>query len=190
MADEAVRQCEEKLADAHREAERIVEEARRTVARRHTNAVDQARVELDQAAERARRLAKVEADKIDQAAKHAVTEDVLGRVRQELARLAADDEAFSPVLEALLGELLPEMREGMVVLAPPGHVERCRSCLRRHGMDAILVEGRPDWTDGVAVQDLERTFRTSNTLSGRFAKLEAEARKLCVTCLTGEDGQP
>lgn len=162
-----------------------MDEARKTNDERHRAAVAAARAELDEAAQHAQQLARIEAEKVAWAGQHKVAEDVLARVRDELDRLV-ESEAFAPVVEALLKELLAGMRGEMVVLAPPRHAEQCRLWLREQGVDGATLESCPSLRDGVAVQDCEQTFRISNTLSGRLAKLEPTVRKLCAERLLNE----
>ncbi len=72
---------------------------------------------------------------------------------------------------------------GVVAHAPPAHVDSVRDWLANNGHGGVSVEGNSNLWDGVAIQDPERTFRISNTLTGRFARVEQEARKRCMMAL-------
>jgi vacuolar-type H+-ATPase subunit E/Vma4 len=87
----------------------------------------------------------------------------------------------------LLAELMEEAPDSgdLQVLAPPAHADRVSSWLSNNGRAGVGVEGSEAFKDGVAVQDPGRTFRISNTLSGRFALMEQEIRKHCMTTLFG-----
>lgn len=185
MVEEASRQCEDKHDRARKEAEAILDKARRTSAERRRVALETARSELEAAAQQARRVAAIEAEKANWAAEHAVAKDILHRVQDELARLT-DSDAFPAILEALLKELLPELHSGRVVMVPLPYVERCQAWIRDLRAEGVTVEGFPALRDGGVVQDPKRTFRITNTLSGRCAKLEHIARKLCTTRLFNE----
>jgi len=115
----------------------------------------------------------------------AVADEILHSVDAELDRIAAGPE-FPAILEALLRELMTVAPERAEVLAPPAHVERSRQWLASHGHAGVPVVPNAALLDGVAIQDAERTFRVTNSLSSRFHKLENEARKICLRLLFGE----
>ena len=42
---------------------------------------------------------------------------------------------------------------------------------------------------GVALEDPKHTYRISNTLTGRYARLDQQARKICMQNLFGAGGE-
>lgn len=185
MAQQVAQQCEERRSDALREAERIRSEGRRIAEQRYEAGLAAVKAELDAADRRVRHQVEVEAEKSKLAAQHQVVEEVLAQVREEIKRLASSDE-FGAILEALLDEVLHEVSgQDLVVLAPPDHAERLRQKLAETGRGHIEVRPFAALTDGVAVQDTRRSFRISNTLSGRLNVVANDARKLCQNRLFG-----
>ncbi len=186
MAQQVAQTVEKRLADARQEADRIRAEGQRTAEELYTRGMESARAEIEAADRRTRQQVSSEAEKNRLAAQHQVVEEVLEEVRRELAR-RADSPGFVSVLEALLAEILEqETRNDLVVLAPAAHVDAVRSWLEQTGRGGLTVEPWPDVVDGVAVQDPRRTFRISNTLSGRLEIVINHARKLCQDRLFGE----
>lgn len=185
MARQVAQQCEERRSEALREAERIRSEGRRVAEQRYEAGLAAVKAELDAADRRVRHQVEVEAEKSKLAAQHQVVEEVLAQVREEVKRLASSDE-LGTILEALLDEVLHEVSgQDLVVLAPPAHVERLRQKLAETGRGHIEVRPFAALTDGVAVQDARRSFRVSNTLSGRLNVVANDARKLCQNRLFG-----
>lgn len=177
MAQEVKADCDRVLAEARQEAERIQAEGRRVADQEYAQAIEATRREIELADRRERQRLDAEHTKAFQAVQHRVVEEVLGRAREEMARMARGDE-FGAILEALLGEILQESSEGRLdVLTPPAHADRIRRRLVESGRGHLEAIPYAGLTDGVAVQDKRRTFRVSNTLSGRLAVMQDEARK-------------
>jgi len=63
------------------------------------------------------------------------------------------------------------------VLTHPNHVERCQNWLSQNGHEGVEVRADEAFSDGVAVQDKQHTYRITNTLSSRLAKLEPKFRQ-------------
>ena len=109
----------------------------------------------------------------------------------QAALLCTRKEGIIPALEtahalAALGKIAPGP-DDVVVLAPESQVGHVEQLLAKSGHNGLAVEGSAVVWDGVAVQDKQRTFRISNTLSGRYARVEDGARKLCMVSLFGKD---
>ncbi|HNV21969.1 MAG TPA: cytidine deaminase [Candidatus Hydrogenedentes bacterium] len=62
----------------------------------------------------------------------------------------------------------------------------CRQWLDAHGKASVPVEPEDRLWDGVAVTDVARSFRLTNTLTSRFEKCRADARKAALQRLFGE----
>ena len=63
----------------------------------------------------------------------------------------------------------------------------CSAWLQANGHGSVEVESAAGLIDGIAVQDPQRTYRITNTLSSRFRLVEGEARKRCLGRLVGEE---
>jgi hypothetical protein len=98
---------------------------------------------------------------------------------------------FSQVLDALLEELMAASGnlKDVVVVAPDKFVAHVREWLGSHCRTGMDVEGSAALRDGVAIQDKKRSYRISNTLRGRYGRLEQETRRVCMTGLFGESGR-
>jgi vacuolar-type H+-ATPase subunit E/Vma4 len=184
MAARVAEECAAEQADARREADRIIAATQERARERHEDVIAQTRADLASEAERAREIARAEAERAELAMRHTVAEEILERARQELLRMAAGD-AFQPVIEALLAEVLQEAEDGMVVQVPKAQLDHCRRWLAGNGLARFTVEESRELVDGVAVQDRAQTYRISNTLSTRFVKLESAARKHCQERIFG-----
>jgi len=205
MAQETAHRRAQILETARAEAARVLEAARDQAARQRDETVRSAQAELAELAQRARERAEAEAEMLVLTTKDRITAEILGRVSEELARIAQTPD-FGVVLESLLDELLrdtvdkdggrtPVEKDGErnpveVVLAPRAHVDRCRRWLAAHGYGHIETRGSDTLYDGVAVQDARRSFRVSNTFTARLANQEGALRKWCLARLLGDgDGR-
>src|SRR5690606_38856391 len=92
---------------------------------------------------------------------------------------------FPALLEAMLAELMTVAEGDVVVLGPESHLDTVKNWLASNGREGVPVEASREMRDGVAVQDPQRTYRISNTLSGRFRSVREEARKQCMLGLFG-----
>jgi vacuolar-type H+-ATPase subunit E/Vma4 len=188
MARQVEQGCEERLAAARAEADAIVSEARERADKRYAEGIERAQREVDRLARRARELAAVQAKQQSHSMQQAVADEILHSVDAELDRIAEGPE-FPGILDALLRELMATAPENAEVLAPPAHVERCRQWLAANGHAGVPVVPHAALHDGVAIQDAQRTFRVTNSLSSRFHKLENEARKICLRLLFGKGAE-
>lgn len=179
MAQQVQADCDKVLAEARQEAERILSEGRRVADREYETGIEGTRAEIATADRRERQRLDAEHDKAFLAVQHKVVEEVLARVGDEIrSRAQAPD--FGSVLEALLDEILAQKpRKNLDVLVPPVHAERIAQYVQRLGRSDLQVIPWPGLTDGVAVQNRRRSYRISNTLSGRLAAIQDEARKRC-----------
>jgi vacuolar-type H+-ATPase subunit E/Vma4 len=185
MTQQVSEQCAQTVAQAEEQAAAIRRAAEEAAAQERAAVLQALEAELSAAATRARERAEAESHMLVMTTKDSVTGEVMDEVQRRLRRIA-EGEAFVPILEALLEELLQDAPDEVVVLAPPAHRERTRHWLEQHGRGGVPVEELASLRDGVAVQDPKRTWRVTNTLSSRFAQQEGALRKFCVTRLFGE----
>lgn len=189
LLDTMARQVDEvyngNLSAASESAEGILEETRQECAALEEESLAATAAEMETLAERWRRKADAEAAKAALVVQHDALHAVLEKVSEEIREIVSSDE-FGPILDALLAELMADAPPDVIALAPPDHLDRVKKWLASNGHDKVPVEGAPNRQDGVAIQDRDRTFRISNTLSGRFSRVEQEARKLCMMSLFGE----
>lgn len=182
MARQVAAECERFRSEARSEAEAIVAEARAQAADLRAKTLDATAAEMRRLDERWRQKADAEAAKAALMMKNQAVHEVLGHVRERI-RAIAEGPRFRDVLDALLAEVMDVAEDDIVVLAPQQYADHVRDWLAANGRGGVPVEGSASLWDGVAVQDPARTYRISNTLSGRFARVEEEARKLCMTQL-------
>ena len=189
LLDTMARQVDEvydgNLSAASESAEAILEEARQDCAALEEKTLASTAAEMDVLAERWRQKAEAEAAKAALVVQHDALHAVLEKVSEEIREIVSSDE-FGPILDALLAELMADAPPDVIALAPPDHLDRVKKWLASNGNDKVPVEGAPNRQDGVAIQDRDRTFRISNTLSGRFSRVEQEARKHCMMSLFGK----
>lgn len=191
MAAQVAEQCDAHRAVAQQEAEAIKAEAtRQAQAKRDalvaTNDVDMARLD-----ERWRLMAHAEVSRADLVVKNDAVQAVLQKVESEIRTIVASD-AFPGVLDALLTSLLNEFQgddASAVLIAPEAHVAHVKSWLSDHDHAAMAVEASAEIGDGVALQDPARTYRISNTLTGRYGRIGQEARRMCMVGMFGETSE-
>jgi len=183
---EAERRCEVILAQAREEAARIVAEARQTAEENRQNALKEEQTHARTQLEDARRRAEAQVERAKVSMRERVADRILDTVHEELRRIAQSPE-FPEVLQFLLAEIMEEAPDNALVLAPPEHVSSCRQWLDVHGMTHITVEPDERLWDGVAVIDAPRSFRLTNTLTSRFEKSRASARKAALRRLFGDN---
>ncbi len=182
MAQQAAEECGRTVSHARDEEDAILREARaQSDARRETLLKTMAE-EMDALDQRWLLKGEAESAKAALVVQNDAVREVLEEVQATIGRMAQGPE-FGAVIEALLAEVMAVAPENVIVLAPEPHVDHVRQWLDRNGYGGTPVEGVPAMLDGVAVQDRERSFRISNTLSGRFARVEQAARKLCMEAL-------
>lgn len=186
MSLQVAEQCESTLSEANREAEGIVDKARAQSAALREEALVAARHEMDALDELWRQKAEVEAAKAGLVVQNEAVGAVLDKVSEENRRIVASDE-FPAALDVLLSELMAVAPADVVALAPPDHCGHVREWLANNGHESVSVKGASSMWDGVAVQDRDRTFRISNTLSGRFSRVEQQARRICMMSLFGPE---
>ena len=184
MSAQAQGQCGDTLAKARAEADAIVRAAQEECAAERDAALRTLEAELAEAARKARERAEAEARMATLTAKDAITDEVLQSVMEDLARMA-ESPAFVPVLERLLGELLESAPADAVILTHSKHLETVRAWLERNGRPLMQAAPLATLTDGVAIQDAARTYRTTNSLRARFAINEGRLRKRCMQRLFG-----
>lgn len=187
MARQVDEVYEGNLRVARDSARAIDEEAREACDAQETSTIKSTQAEVETLADRWRQKADTEAAKAALVVQNESVCAVLDRVDEEVRTLVAG-KAFPAVLDALLEELMAAAPKGVVAIAPPDHVDHVKKWLAGNGHAKTKVEGSADTWDGVAVQDPDRTFRISNTLTGRLSRVEQQARKLCMTALFGGAG--
>lgn len=176
MSAQIASQRQDIVSAAREKAAQIQQEARQRAEQRRTDSLAAVEGELAAIAKRSRERVEAEAHMVTLTTKDTITNEVLGDVVRELASIAAGPD-FKGILDALLAELMAEAPSGVVVMAPPAHVDHCRQWLANHGHGDLAVEPLASLTDGVAIQDRGKTFRFTNTLTARFKKHEGELRK-------------
>jgi vacuolar-type H+-ATPase subunit E/Vma4 len=186
MTRQVEAECASHLDKARAEAEQILADARSKAAAARDGVLASARAEVDRLDALWKQKAEGEGIRLDLAMKNDAVEAVLAEVERQV-RATTEGPEFGTILERLLRELMSasESSSDVQVLAPPAHVDRVRSWLEQNGHGGVSVEGSAEFWDGVALQNPQRTFRISNTLSGRFARVEQAARKHCMTTLFG-----
>ena len=184
MTAQVTEECEANIAAAQEEAAAIKSEAETSAASQRETVEAVTDTEMTRLDERYRQMAQAEASRADLVVKNDTVRAVMDKVNAEIRAIVSSDR-FPAVLDALIGSLKDEIREGLVVLSPESHVDHIRGWLSSNGLEGVSVEGSSELWDGVAVQDAERTYRISNTLTGRFGRVEQEARRVCMLSLFG-----
>jgi vacuolar-type H+-ATPase subunit E/Vma4 len=188
MAKQVMAECESNLNQAQSQANEILEEAK-SQAIAHRDAVmtetDKVIRQLDQ---RWEQMAHAEASRAELSIKKDAVEAVMDTVHAEIKRLVGSPE-FSGILEALLSTLMTAADGEAVVLGPESHVSHIQSWLSGNGHGSLEVKASAELWDGVALEDPKHTYRISNTLTGRYARLDQQARKICMQNLFGAGGE-
>lgn len=188
MAREVDAECERTLAAARAEADAIVAAAREKSAAQRDASLKATEAEMVMLDERWRLKAEAEALTAGLSVRNDAVNEVLDQARGEIRSLV-DGPDFPGVLDMLLSEVMAVAPAGTTVLAPEKHLDHVRGWLTKNGSSDVPVEASASMWDGVAVQDSGRTFRISNTLSGRFSRVVDNARRLCMTSLFSEGGK-
>lgn len=189
MSRQVEAECTQHLATARAEAERILADAR-AKARASSEAVSaSAKAERERLDTLWRQKAEAETVRIELSMRREVGEAILAQVASDVRRLVSTPQ-FSSVLENLLTELMAAVsgEKDIQVLGPATQIDLVRQWLAGHGHTGVRVEGSEEFWDGVAVQNPARTWRISNTLMGRFARVDQDVRKHCMTTLFGPKG--
>lgn len=184
MTQQAVAEREATLSEAGRQAAQIREEARERCETRRSTVTTEVEAELESLASRGQERAEAAAEMVVKTTRDTIADEVLGTVEDALKEIAQSAE-FPAILDALLAEALSGVDGSteVVVLAPPSHVEHCKAWLAANGHEQLAVEPHAALTDGVAVQDPNRSFRVTNTLTARFNRRESALRKMCLNQL-------
>ncbi len=184
MAQQVIAKCDSILREAREEADRIQAKARNDAEEKRNATIASAQSAIDAQDARSRQKAEAEASKADLVVKNEAVEAVLASVEAEVRKLAEGTE-FPGLLESMLSELMAVAEGDVVVLGPEKHLDTVKGWLANNGRGDVPVEASPGMWDGVAVQDPKRTYRISNTLSGRFRAVREDARKQCMLGLFG-----
>ncbi len=186
LLDTMARQVDEvyngNLSAASESAEGILDETRQDCAALEKETLESTAAEMEALAERWRQKAEAEAARAALVVQNEAVHAVLDRVNEEIRQIVSGGK-FPAILDALLSELIAEAPADVIALAPPDYVDRVRDWLSKNGHGSVPVESAPSMWDGIAVQDRDRTFRFSNTLTGRFSRAEQKARRICMTSL-------
>jgi vacuolar-type H+-ATPase subunit E/Vma4 len=189
MSRQVEAECAEHLAAARADADRILADARAKARASTEAALAAAKAERERLDTLWRQKAEAEAVRIELSMRNEVGEAILVQVESEVKRLVSTPQ-FSTVIESLMAELMGAVRDekDIHVLGPPAHIDFVRRWLANHGRAGVAVEASEEFWDGVAVQNSARTWRISNTLMGRFARVDQEVRKHFMTTLFGSKG--
>ncbi len=174
------------LAEAEQQANSIIEEARTEREQKREAALEDARRDAEIAERNAREQGRADAERTALMLQETVAEDAIRRVRDKI-RHTMSTSAASQIVEALLAELAGELGAGRRVLVSPDHAGVCRRWLAEHDLDDTEVVEDAGIVDGVAVEDADRSFRITNTLSARLDKRQNDARRLCLDMLFDGD---
>ncbi|MFP6616138.1 MAG: V-type ATP synthase subunit E [Candidatus Hydrogenedentota bacterium] len=186
MTAQVTEECDGNRAAAQQEADAIQAEADRKSAAQREATQSATDAEMDRLDERWRQMAHAEASRASLMAKNDAVKAIMQKVESEIRRIVESDE-FPAILDALLVSLATEIEGEVVLIGPESHVAHIESWLSSNGHDGIKVEGSNEFWDGVAIQDPAQTYRISNTLSGRYGRVEQEARRLCMIKLFGDN---
>jgi len=186
MTRQVEAECAGHLDKARAEAERILADARAKAAASRDAVLAAAEAEKSRLDSLWKQKGESESVRLELAMKNDAVEAVLAEVAKEL-RATTSGSGFPAILDSLLRELTAAAgsASNLQLLAPASHVEHVRGWLQKNGHGSVKVEGSSEFWDGVALQDPQRTYRISNTLTGRFARVEQAARKHCMTALFG-----
>lgn len=184
MSQQVASQCDGNRELARQEADAIRAQARSECSASRDGALKATHAETQKLAEKWTLKGEAEAAKAELMVQNLAVEEVLEEVRSRIREVVESDK-FGGVLEALLAEVMEIAPEGILVLAPEGHVDKVKSWLQANGNGAVNVEASATMWDGVAVQDPKKTFRISNTLTGRFSRVQDKSRSVCMTTLFG-----
>ena len=185
MKHEAGLRCELIRETARDEAQRLVAAARQTAEEKRQQALDEGRLSANAYREDIRQRAQSEAERATMTMRERVVDRILDEVHEEL-RAIAQGPRFPELVCRLLAEVMEEAPGDAVVLAPPAHTAACRQWLDAHEKTGVPVEPENRLWDGIAVTDRARSFRLTNSLTGRFEKCRAAARKAALQRLFGE----
>ncbi len=188
LTEQAEARCAEIRAAGEAQARQIAEAADARIAERAQEAHATLDAELAGAHERAVERAQAEANMVVKTTRDQIADGLLERVRQDLAALA-NSEQMRDVIGKLLREVLGEAPQGGTVLAPPAHADFVREQVQQQGRGDLQVEAHPRLSDGVAVQDARQTYRVTNSLSSRYARLERQARRHAMQRLFGHTAE-
>jgi vacuolar-type H+-ATPase subunit E/Vma4 len=184
MSEQAEARREEILARAEADASAIRESARARAEARTQEGLAALERELETLGARSRERAEAEAHMVQFTTRDTIADELLGDVEKRLAEVAAGD-GFGSILEALLSELMQDVQPGMVVLAPSAHTDHAKQWLDTNGHGDLTVQPEPTLKDGVAIQDADRTYRVTNTLSARFRLQQDTLRRIALERLFG-----
>ena len=131
-----------------------------------------------------RQKAATEAAKAYLSMKNEAVKAVMANVEAEV-RAIVEGGGFPGILDSLLAEVMAVAEDEVVLLAPERHADHVSAWLGGNGHGGISVEGSATVWDGVAIQDPKRSYRISNTLTGRYRRVGQEARKRCMKSMFG-----
>lgn len=188
MSKQVAEQCGQRKDSATTDAEEILAEARAKSVAKRESLLASTDSEMELLDLRWRQKARAEAAKADLSMKNDAVKAVMANVEAE-ARTIAEGGGFAGILDSLLAEVMAVAEGDIVVLAPENHVDHVSAWLGGNGHDGIAVEGSAAMWDGVAIQNPERSYRISNTLSGRYRRVGQEARKLCMRSMFGSGAE-
>lgn len=182
MSQQVAAQCDGNRERARQEADAIAAQARSESSALRDSVLKTTHAEMETLAQRWKLKAEAEAAKAELVVQNLAVEEILAKVRA-LTRKLVESEEFSTVLQALLAEVMEVAPQGIVVLAPEGHVDEVKSWLQANGKASVNIEATDSMWDGVAVQDPKKSFRISNTLTGRFSRVQDKSWSLCMAAL-------
>jgi vacuolar-type H+-ATPase subunit E/Vma4 len=184
MSKQVAEECARRKDNATRDAEAILADVRAKSAAKRESLLAATASEMDLLDLRWRQKADAEASRADLSMKNEAVKAVMANVEAEV-RSIVESAGFTGILESLLAQVMAVAEADVIVLAPAKHVDTVSAWLGENGHGGVTVKESLAVWGGVAIQDPDRTYRISNTLTGRYRRVGEEARKLCMRSLFG-----
>jgi vacuolar-type H+-ATPase subunit E/Vma4 len=190
MTRQVEAECADHLAKARAEADRILRDAQAKAAASRDAVLAAARTEIDRLDTLWKQKTEAESVRLELTMEKETVEAALAEVQSEIRKIAAGPN-FGRILEQLAREVVNAVGDvkGLEALGPETQIEAVKKWFASAGHAGVSVKGTAEFWDGVALQDPQRSYRISNTLTGRFARVEQAARKHCMTALFGSRGR-
>jgi len=185
MTAQAMEECDSTRNTAQQEADAILADAKAQSQAQRESVEAQVTREMAHLDERWGQMAHAEASRADLTVKNDSVTAVLASVQAEIRRIVSSPD-FGGILDALLASLMQAADGEIVVLGPEAHLDSVKKWLAGNGHANVKVVASPEIWDGVAIQDPGRKYRVSNTLTGRYQRIEETARKRCMSAMFGE----
>ncbi|MDP7639210.1 MAG: V-type ATP synthase subunit E family protein [Candidatus Hydrogenedentes bacterium] len=188
MSKQVAAECDQRRANANGDAEAILAEARAKSAAKRESLTTSTDAKMELLDLRWRQKAEAEAAKADLSMKNEAVKAIMAEVEAKV-RAIVEGDGFTEILDSLLAEVMAVAEGEVVVLAPDKQVGHVSAWLGDNGHGGVAVEASAHVWDGVAIQDPGRSYRISNTLTGRYRRVAEVARKICMRSLFGASAE-